>query len=312
MRRIVSLFLTLLLGLQLLLPAQAVESELLPDGERAADESVAAVLEGEAVQEKNASEEAGAAGLIPEEDASAEEPEPEAESALLPEEEPDSDAGDFAEEDERVTGESAEEAPERLYNGQEADYEDPQFLKLLEDGFFDSADDGVSAAAESSVTHNSRFKGYDVLQGIDISKWNSITSWSKLAKEVDFAIIRCGNRTTSGGTLSKDPKFHEYMEAAQAAGLEVGVYIYSQAITEQEAREEAELALEMCEGYSFRLPIVIDYEYYTSGRLLNAELTKTQRTNICRAFCEVIEAAGYPAMIYANKSMPCLGQGRPG
>lgn len=303
MRRTVSFFLTLLLGLQLLLPVQAMDSELLPDEEPLADESAAAELEGEAAPEKTASEEADAAELIPEEEGPAEEPGPEEESALLPEGEPDSDAADSAEEDEPAMGESAEETPERLYNGQEADYEDPQFLKLLEDGFFDCADDGVSAAAVSSVTHNSRFKGYDVLQGIDISKWNSITSWSKLAKEVDFAIIRCGNRTTSGGTLSRDPKFHEYMKAAQAAGLEVGVYIYSQAITEQEAREEAKLALEMCEGYSFRLPIVIDYEYYTSGRLLNAKLTKTQRTNICRAFCEVIEAAGYPAMIYANKSM---------
>lgn len=293
MRRKLSLFLALLLALQLLLPVQALESELLTDAEPLTVEPSDLDLEAESVSEEpiadtDALEEATM--LLSTEG--------EEDSAPLEEEQ----ISEPVQADAGAAGTSEEES-ERLYNGQEADYEDPQFLKLLEDGFFDYADDGVAVAAVTSVTHNSRFEGYDVLQGIDISKWNTITSWSALAKEVDFAIIRCGNRTTSGGTLSKDTKFHEYMKAAQAAGLEVGVYIYSQAITEQEAREEAQLALEMCEGYSFRLPIVIDYEYYTSGRLLNAKLTKTQRTNICRAFCEVIEAAGYPAMIYANKSM---------
>ncbi|MGM9593229.1 MAG: GH25 family lysozyme [Candidatus Onthomonas sp.] len=301
MRRKLSLLLALLLGLQLLLPVQAMETELLSDAEPLTDEFSDTAIEGEAVSEEPDAEEPDVMEPLPEEETSVEELE--VDGSLPPEEEQDSDPAASVEEDEQAEEKSAGDASDRLYNGQEADYEDPQFLKLLEDGFFDYADEGVSVAAETSVTHNSRFKGYDVLQGIDISKWNSITSWSKLAKEVDFAIIRCGNRTTSGGTLSKDPKFHEYMKAAQEAGLEIGVYIYSQAITEQEAREEAELALEMCEGYSFRLPIVIDYEYYTSGRLLDAKLTKTQRTNICRAFCEVIEAAGYPAMIYANKSM---------
>ncbi|MGM9538919.1 MAG: GH25 family lysozyme [Candidatus Onthomonas sp.] len=298
MRRMISLLLVLVLGLQLLLPVQAQELDLPLDTESSSDEllpdtdspdeysapqnqdepaqNTASTLEGE---------------IVP---VSAE-----SESSLL---------SIPAKEEDTAPDESSEDNDaDRLYNGQEADYEDPQFLKLLEDGFFDrSDDDGIAVASESdsaSVSHNSRFNGYDILQGVDLSKWNSISSWSSLAQEVDFAIIRCGNRTTSGGSLSEDPKFHEYMQAAQAAGLDVGVYIYSQAITEEEAREEANLALKMCKDYSFRLPIVIDYEYYTSGRLLEANLTKTQRTNICRAFCEVVESAGYPAMIYANKSM---------
>lgn len=311
MKKTVSLTLALFLGLQLLLPVQALEaSDFDPDSpetatdepqlpEEPAEDTGLSTVQPEASEET--SEEVSEQPEVPEENSD------QSDTSDLPDTPGDAwnDAQvDLPEQPEETPAVApAEEEVDRLYNGQEADYEDPQFCKLLEDGFFDFQVSAASDAPTFSVSHDSRFQGYGRLKGIDISKWNDITSWSSLAKEVDFAIIRCGNRSVKGSGLSKDPKFHEYMKAAQSAGLEVGVYIYSQAITEQEAREEANLALEMCKGYTFRLPIVIDYEYYTSGRLKNAKLSKNQRTKICRAFCEVIEAAGYPAMIYANKSM---------
>lgn len=118
-------------------------------------------------------------------------------------------------------------------------------------------------------------------------------------------MIRCGYRGASDGTFYKDSMFETNVEGALAAGLEVGVYVYSQAITTSEAKAEANLALQMCEGYSITLPIVLYYEYYTAttGRLATASLTKTQRTNICLAFCNTVDAAGYGAMVYANKSI---------
>lgn len=330
MKRGLALFLTLLMVAQLYLPVQAVEVET------GAPESESTGFSEEAGVEEAPDEDIGEA---PEEDAAAPETEgdsseetetdsepdqPEVEDGVVaeeltpeetadqasPEEETDDPSGVQTDvlsdiEEPEASGEEEElpqEEEPRLYNGQEADYEDPQFLKLLADGFFDEV--GISTAASTGTSHDSRFKGYEVQKGVDISKWNTITSWSSLAKSVDFAIIRCGNRSVSGGSLAKDPKFDEYMKAALAAGLEVGVYIYSQAITEQEARDEANFALSLCAGYSFNLPIVIDYEYYgTSGRLYDAHLSKAKRTSICKAFCEVIETAGYPAMIYANKSM---------
>lgn len=211
-----------------------------------------------------------------------------------------------------------EEETERLYNGQEADFNDPEFVRLLENGYFDAADNtGIATFSAKAATtyawgdsHSSRFQGYDVDVGIDVSKWNKSNSagtqairWSSVAKEVDFVIIRCAYRGLSDGKLHKDESFEENMKGALAAGLDVGIYVFSQALNEREAREEAQYALELAEGYSFTLPIVMDYEYSSGGRLTSNGLSDAQRTRNCLAFCEEIENAGYRAMLYANRSM---------
>ena len=199
-------------------------------------------------------------------------------------------------------GESVE--PERLYNGLEGDFDDPQFLKLLNEGFFDEDDGPVRALA--NIRHPSAFNGYKITKGVDISKWNNHTNWAKVKRNgIDFAIIRCGNRFVGDGHLGKDEMFDTNMRGALNAGLEVGVYIYSQAISVKEAIEEARFALNLCKGYHFTLPIVMDYEYYApgQGRLARANLSKAQRTRICQAFCTTIRQAGYPAMVYANRNL---------
>ncbi|MCD7735225.1 MAG: hypothetical protein LUH48_08920 [Clostridiales bacterium] len=222
------------------------------------------------------------------------------------------DAGDVAEEEEtaasEATGEVSSDAADEgitLYSGFEADYNDPEFLQLLENGAFEeNEDDGISTVA--TYSHSSQFNGYTITKGVDVSKWNGTINWTKVkASGISFVMIRCGYRGASDGTLYKDSMFETNVEGALAAGLEVGVYVYSQAITTSEAKAEANLALQMCEGYSITLPIVLDYEYYTTttGRLATASLTKTQRTNICLAFCDTVDAAGYGAMVYANRSM---------
>lgn len=136
--------------------------------------------------------------------------------------------------------------------------------------------------------------------------WNQVK-----ADGIDSVIIRCGNRGYgSAGTLMTDPYFETNIEDALAAGLKVGIYIYSQAITSAEAVEEANHCLTLCKNYLDRLdlPIVMDAEYANpggqglGGRLYDAKLTKTQQTAICKAFCKTIEDAGYQAMVYANKS----------
>ncbi len=104
--------------------------------------------------------------------------------------------------------------------------------------------------------------------------------------------------------MGADVRYKDYLEGAKAAGLGVGVYIYSQAITEEEAVEEASFVLERIQDYELDLPVVIDYEYANGrGRLYEAELTDRQRTDICLAFCQAVEAAGYESMVYANASM---------
>lgn len=97
--------------------------------------------------------------------------------------------------------------------------------------------------------------------------------------------------------------FDTYMEGAISAGIPVGVYIYSQALTVEEATAEANFVLERIRDYSISLPIVMDYEFYgNDGRLYQAHLSKAQMTKNALAFCETVTSAGYEPMLYANKS----------
>lgn len=147
--------------------------------------------------------------------------------------------------------------------------------------------------------------GETIRPGVDVSEWQGTIDWGKVADAgVEFVFIRGALRFTGSGKLATDPKFVKNIEGAQAAGLKVGVYIYSQAITVAEGIEEAEYLMDVVDGYDIDLPLVIDYEYLgTSGRLYNADLSRREGTDICLAFCETVEAAGYDSMVYANASM---------
>ena len=159
-------------------------------------------------------------------------------------------------------------------------------------------------AASTGITHNSRFSGYDIRQGIDVSKWNGTIDWSSVRKAgIDFAFVRTSYRGTSTGKLSQDPTAAANMKNAAAAGVKVGAYIFSQAITEKEAVEEAEYLLQTVKGYNITMPLVFDFEYYAEGRLSNKKLSRRAQTDICLAFCERILKAGYTPLVYANKSM---------
>ena len=151
--------------------------------------------------------------------------------------------------------------------------------------------------------------GKTITEGIDVSKWDGTINWSKVkAAGTDFAIIRAGYTGYGNGTLYADDTYATNMKNAAAVGMPVGVYIYSQATTTAEAKKEAQFCLNAVKGYSVKLPIVMDVEFaedsggYT-GRLYKANLSKTQQTNICLAFCETVAAAGYTPMVYANRSM---------
>jgi len=137
--------------------------------------------------------------------------------------------------------------------------------------------------------------------GIDVSKWQKDIDWSQVAASgIDFAIIRCGFRGSVSGSLVEDPYFRANVEGATANGIAVGVYFFTQAVTEQEAIEEASMAIEMCEGYNITLPIYIDSENAVNGRA--NDLGKGQRTACLRAFCQTINNSGYTGGVYASKS----------
>ncbi len=139
-------------------------------------------------------------------------------------------------------------------------------------------------------------------QGIDVSTWNGDIDWYSVKESgIDFVIIRVGFRGYSYGTLYEDDMFETYLSGAKAAGLKVGLYFYTQAVSEYEAVEEASLCLELLDGRSLNYPIFIDMEDAGSDYARTNGLTNSQRTTIINAFCDTIRSGGYRAGLYANK-----------
>lgn len=141
-------------------------------------------------------------------------------------------------------------------------------------------------------------------KGIDVSKYQGEDiNWTKVATAVDFVIIRAGGRYSKGdhaGQLYEDPNFKKNMAGAKAAGLSVGVYFYSTALTEAEAIEEASLAVSMVrEAGGVNLPIYFDMEDKTRGV---SSLSKSKCNALVKAFCSTVQSAGYNAGVYASRN----------
>ncbi len=136
--------------------------------------------------------------------------------------------------------------------------------------------------------------------GIDVSSWQKDIDWEKVKESgVDFAILRCGYRGSKTGALVEDAYFYKNLTEAKEAGIEVGVYFFTQAINETEAVEEASMVLALIGDTKLEYPIFIDTEN-TNGRADGID--KDTRTAVCDAFCNTIENAGRKAGIYASRN----------
>lgn len=135
--------------------------------------------------------------------------------------------------------------------------------------------------------------------GIDVSSHQGWIDWERVAAAgVDFAMIRVGYCGYTAGRINQDPYWEHNIFGALNAGLDVGVYFYSQAITETEAREEALWTLDQIAGYDITYPVVFDWER-VSGPYSRTSSTPTDTVTACaKAFCQMIEEAGYIAMTY--------------
>ncbi len=138
--------------------------------------------------------------------------------------------------------------------------------------------------------------------GVDVSSHQGKIDWTQVADAgVTFAFIRLGYRGYSNGVTALDTLALENLQGAKAAGLQVGGYWFSQAVTEAEAREEARLALELLDGMALELPVVYDWEY-VSQDARTAQVDRQTLTACTLAFCREVESVGYEAMIYFNTS----------
>lgn len=139
--------------------------------------------------------------------------------------------------------------------------------------------------------------------GIDVSEFQGEDiDWKQVRESgIEFVIIRLGYRAYGEtGELVLDDMFDRNMQGALDAGLDVGVYFFSQAITPGEAVEEAEFVLEHVRGYEIDGPIVYDTEEIKGDTARTDNNTRKEFTNYCKVFCDTIEQAGYDPMIYAN------------
>ena len=138
-------------------------------------------------------------------------------------------------------------------------------------------------------------------RGIDVSSYQGEIDWQQVADSgVEFVIIRVGGRGYGeAGTLYEDSNAQSYYQGAREAGLKVGAYFFSQAISAEEAVEEAEYLLELTKDWVLEMPVVYDWEYIDLGAR-TGWVTRQTLTDCMLAFCDRITQAGHDAMIYFN------------
>lgn len=138
-------------------------------------------------------------------------------------------------------------------------------------------------------------------KGIDVSKYQGDIDWKAVKEDgVEYAFVRLGLRGYESGKLVLDEYFDKNMRGANEADVAAGVYFFTQAVTVEEAKEEAAYVLENIAEYDVTCPIVFDVEMIVGANGRANNLTKEERTDIAIAFCEVIRQAGYTPMIYGN------------
>ena len=139
-------------------------------------------------------------------------------------------------------------------------------------------------------------------EGIELSEVQDYVDFTAVKKAgTDFVMLRAGTRGYGTGQLVVDDYFADNLRRASDAGLEVGVYFYSQAITEEEAVEEANLVLESIGEYRISYPVAYVTERIVNDSARTDVLTKTERTAIAKAFLDTVQEAGYKALLYGSK-----------
>lgn len=142
-----------------------------------------------------------------------------------------------------------------------------------------------------------------MVKGIDVSSHQGTVDFKAVKKDgIDFVILRAGYGNTESQT---DAYFHRNYEKAKEAGLPVGVYWFSYARSVAEAKTEAKVCLKVLNKRKLQLPVFFDWEYDSMRYAKENGITpsKTQITNMCKAFLEIIEKAGYIGGVYASSDI---------
>ncbi|HKL78953.1 MAG TPA: GH25 family lysozyme [Mobilitalea sp.] len=142
-----------------------------------------------------------------------------------------------------------------------------------------------------------------VTYGIDAAKWQGVIDWGEVkASGIEFAIIRVGYRTQVTGEILEDPNASYNLQQARDNGIKIGVYFFSTAVNEQEAKEEAEWVADFIAPYPITYPVAYNCEGFKDEDNRQYGLGLKERTAIACTFLDLIESKGYTPMFYAAKN----------
>jgi len=134
--------------------------------------------------------------------------------------------------------------------------------------------------------------------GVDVSFWQGYIDWQQVKEAgVEFAMIRAAWRGSEEGVLATDDYVHTNYTGATNAGIKVGAYFFSQAISVEEAVEEANYLLDIIKDWNVEMPVVFDWEFVSIDSR-TGKMDADTLTECAKAFCDTVAAAGYEPMIY--------------
>lgn len=161
-------------------------------------------------------------------------------------------------------------------------------------------DDSLFSYSGSYMTY--RGTDAEALCGIDVSEHQAQIDWAAVAADgVEFAMIRVGYRGYSEGGVHEDACFQQNIEGALANGIRVGVYFFSQAVTPDEAVEEADFTVNLIKDYQLDMPVMFDWENIEGETARTNGLDGDTITKCAAAFCAEVEKAGCTAGVYAYR-----------
>lgn len=178
---------------------------------------------------------------------------------------------------------------------------------------FDNVERTAFDTAKFTRTENGRMTysdpDFDAVTGIDVSVFQGEVDWNAVAADgVSFVMLRIGGRGYGpDGEMYEDTNFEVNYTGAKAAGLRVGVYFFSQAVTIAEAAQEAAFVLRLLNGRPLDFPVAYDWEHVSDTSARTANIANELVTSFVKAFCGAIEEAGYSSVIYFNREHGYFG-----
>lgn len=172
------------------------------------------------------------------------------------------------------------------------DAQDPQSEQM--------SDQGAGVEVNVANINPDEIKGVTI--GIDVSKYQGTIDWKKVKESgIEFAMVRVGYRAKSTGEIFEDPTARYNLQEAQAAGIKLGAYFFSSAVTVEEARNEAAFTKDIIARYKITYPVAFNCEDFQSSDSRQYGLDTETRTQLAEAFLDEISAGGYTPMFYASK-----------